>query len=53
MNSDKYTPDESVFEHQQQTNKSSTENENLNKNNQKKSMETNGVDSPGIERGVS
>ncbi len=49
VSSDKYTPDESVFEHQQQTNKTSTDNENLNKNNQKKSSELNGHDSPGIE----
>jgi poly(A) polymerase len=50
VSSDKYTPDESVFEHQQQTNKTSTDNENLNKNNQRKSSETNGHDSPGIEK---
>jgi poly(A) polymerase len=49
VSSDKYTPDESVFEHQQ-TNKTSTDNENLNKNNPKKSSEINDHDSPGIKK---
>jgi poly(A) polymerase len=44
VSSDKYTPDESVFE------KTSTENENSNKINQKKSSEINGHDSPGTEK---
>ena len=50
VSSDKYTPDNTIVESQQQINKTSIEAENSNKNNQKNSSEVNGICNPGIER---